>query len=165
MTGKNKNQKKKSGFIEGRVAAENRKARHEYHIEDTVEAGLVLHGTEVKSIRVGRANLTEAYAQEKNGDFYLLNMHIGEWEGGNRFNHEPRRPRKLLLHRREIKKLLGQVQQKGFTLVPLKLYFNDRGYAKILLGLGKGKKQHDKRQDIKERDWKREKERAFKMGE
>ena len=144
---------------------ENRKARYNYAIEDTIEAGIILYGTEVKSLRAGRANMGDAYAVEKDGKIVLINMHINEWEGGNRFNHDPIRPRELLLHKREIHKLLGQLKTKGVTLVPLKLYFNNRGYAKVLLGLAKGKKQHDKREAIKERDWKREQARGLKYKE
>ncbi len=147
----------------GTLIAENRKARHNYFIEDTIEAGLVLTGTEVKSLRAGRANISEAYVAPNNGELELVNAHFAEYKQGNRFNHDPRRPRKLLLKRREINKLLGSVQRAGVTLVPLKLYFNERGYAKLLVGIAIGKKQHDKRQTIKERDWKREKARLMKQ--
>jgi SsrA-binding protein len=147
---------------EGRVAAENRKARHEYFIEDTLEAGIMLLGTEVKSLREGRADISDAYANSRAGEIFLVNAHIPEYRGGNRFNHEPKRPRKLLLRRREMEKLLGQVKRQGVTLVPLKLYFNQRGLAKLLLGVARGKKQHDKRASLKERDWKREQARVMR---
>ena len=146
----------------GRGAVENRKARHNYFIEDTIEAGIMLTGTEVKSLRQGGANIAESYAAEKEGALWLLNAHISEYKGGNRFNHEPLRPRKLLLHKREIDKLIGAVRRSGNTIVPLKIYFNDRGYAKVLLGIARGKKQHDKRASIKERDWKREQGRLIR---
>jgi SsrA-binding protein len=149
-------------MAEPRVAAENRKARHNYFIEDTVEAGIQLLGTEVKSLRAGGANIGEAYAAEQTGDFYLLNAHISEYKAGNRFNHEPMRPRKLLLHRREIDKLQAGIKRAGNTVVPLKIYFNERGYAKVLLGIARGKKQHDKRASIKDRDWKREQGRLIR---
>jgi SsrA-binding protein len=147
---------------QGRVVAENRKARHNYFIDDTVEAGLVLTGTEVKSMREGRSDIGEAYAAEKDGELFLMNAHIPEYKGGNRFNHEPRRERKLLLHKREIDKLLGAMHRAGQTVVPLRLYFNERGIAKVLLGTARGKKQHDKRESVKERDWKREQSRLLR---
>ncbi|MFQ5348383.1 MAG: SsrA-binding protein SmpB [Rhodothalassiaceae bacterium] len=146
----------------GRLIAENRKARHRYAIEETIEAGLVLTGTEVKSLRSGGANIAEAYAEEKNGEMWLVNSHIAEFSHGNIHNHAPRRPRKLLLHRREIARLAGAVQRQGMTLVPLRLYFNERGRVKLLLGLAKGKKAHDRREDIKRRDWERQKARLMK---
>ncbi|MBM3490244.1 MAG: SsrA-binding protein SmpB [Alphaproteobacteria bacterium] len=147
---------------EGRVAAENRKARHEYFIEDTLEAGIMLLGTEVKSLREGRADISDAYANSRAGELYLVNAHIPEYRGGNRFNHEPKRPRKLLLRRREMEKLFGQVKRQTVTLVPLKLYFNQRGLAKLLLGVARGKKHYDKRATLKERDWKREQSRVMR---
>lgn len=147
---------------EGRkIIAVNKKARFSYAIEDKYEAGLVLQGTEVKSLREGRANLQESYARVKDGELYLYNCHISEYSHGNRQNHDPLRPRKLLLHRQEIKRLFGKVSQQGYTLVPLQLYFT-RGKAKVEIGLGKGKKLHDKRQTMKDRDAKREMERALK---
>ncbi|MCC7259911.1 MAG: SsrA-binding protein SmpB [Alphaproteobacteria bacterium] len=152
-------------FIQGRPVSENRKARHEYFVEDTVEAGIILKGTEVKALRVGRVNIADSFAGERDGKMYVFNMHIGEWEGGNRNNHEPLRARELLLHKREIKKLLGLAKVQGYTLVPLKVYFNKRGIAKVLLGLAKGKKQYEKRESIKERDWKREQQRVMKRGD
>lgn len=160
-----KKKKNAAEYITDRPVAENRKARFNYSIEDTLEAGISLLGTEVKSLRVGRCNLTDSYAAIKNGRLVLMNMHIGEWEGGNRFNHEPMRVRNLLLHKLEIRRLLGLLKEKGITLVPLKIYFNKRGYAKVLLGIAKGKQLHDKRQTIKERDWKREQSRLSKYAD
>ena len=145
-----------------RPVAQNRKAFHNFHIEERFEAGLVLTGTEVKSLREGRASLAEAHAGEIEGELWLFNVHIPEYRAGNRFNHEPKRPRKLLLHRREMAKLLGAVQKQGYTIVPLQIYFNARGIAKVELGLAKGKKAYDKRAAIKDRDWQRQKERLFR---
>lgn len=161
MAGKNKNKNKNKGPA-SRVAADNRKARHLYFIEDEHEAGIALQGTEVKSLRDGKANIQEAYAEEKNGELWLINAHIPEFSHGNRFNHEPRRPRKLLMKRKEINRLGGAVQKDGMTLIPLKIIFNDRGRAKLMLGLGKGKKLHDKRETEKQRDWQRQKSRLMK---
>ncbi|GIX44522.1 MAG: SsrA-binding protein [Candidatus Sumerlaea sp.] len=144
-----------------RLIATNRRAHHDYHILDTIEAGLVLTGTEVKSLRAGKASLAEAYAGFERGEAYLYNMFINPYEKGNRYNHAERRPRKLLLHRSEINRLIGQVSQKGYTLVPLRLYFRGQ-HAKVELGLARGKKSYDKREDIKERDLKRELDRAMK---
>jgi SsrA-binding protein len=144
-----------------RYAAQNRRARHDYLIESTLEAGIQLTGTEVKSLREGRASIAEAYAGEKNGELYLLNAHIPEY-AASRVNHEPRRPRKLLVHKREMRKLLGAVTREGKTLVPLSIYFNKRGRAKIDLALARGKHQADKRAAIKERDWKREQARLMR---
>ena len=138
-----------------KMVAENRKARHDYHIEETIEAGIALNGTEVKSLRAGKANLRDSYAEVRGGELYAVNMHISPYEQGNRFNHEPLRPRKLLLHRYEINRLYGQVKQQGMTLIPLRIYFK-RGKAKMELALAKGKKLHDKREDIAERDAQRE---------
>jgi len=149
-------------MAETRVAAENRKARHNYFIDETLEAGLVLAGTEVKSLREGRADIGESYASEQGGEIYLVNAYIPEYGAGNRFNHEPRRPRKLLLHRREVARLKDQVGREGGTVVPLKLYFNERGIAKVLLGFARGKRQHDKRQAVKQRDWSRQKQRLLR---
>ncbi|SCA55079.1 SsrA-binding protein [Candidatus Terasakiella magnetica] len=154
--------KKNNDDFSARIAAQNRKARHNYFIEDTVECGMVLTGTEVKSLRSGRASIQEAYATEKDGELYLINANIPIYEGGNRFNHEPKRPRKLLLHRKELDKLLGMTTQKGYTLVPLHIHFNDRGIAKVAIGVGKGKQSHDKRDSIKDRDWKRDKARLMR---
>ena len=143
------------------VVVSNRRARHEYEVLQTIEAGLVLQGTEVKSLRDGKANLQDAFARFHLGELWLHNLHISPYEAGNRFNHEPLRQRKLLLHRREMRKLVGQVEQQGLTLVPLDIYFR-RGVAKTTLALVRGKKLHDKRADLKERESKREMERAFK---
>ena len=144
------------------IIARNRKARYDYFITDTIEAGLVLKGTEVKALRAGRASISQAYASEHNGDFMLVGSHIEEYSFGNRFNHAPKRPRKLLLHAHEIKKLIGAVQQKGMTLVPITLYFNEDGRAKLELGLAQGKKKVDKRQTEKKRDWQRQKARLMR---
>ncbi len=145
-----------------RPVAQNRKAFHDYAIEERIEAGLMLTGTEVKSLRDGRANLGDAYAGPMEGELWLFNVHIPEYKGGNRFNHEPRRPRKLLLHRREMSKLMGAIKREGYTLVPLSIYFNSRGIAKAEIGLARGKKSYDKRAAIKDRDWQRQKERLFR---
>jgi len=147
-----------------RLIAQNRRARHDYFILETVEAGLVLTGTEVKSLRLGRASLAEAYATVEDGEAYVLQMHIPPYEQGNRWNRDPVRRRKLLLHRSEIQTLEKAVAQKGQTLIPLKLYFA-RGHAKLLLGIAKGKKTHDKRHAIAERDARREMDRARRRGE
>ncbi|MCW2309349.1 SsrA-binding protein SmpB [Rhodobium gokarnense] len=146
----------------GKLVAENRKARFNYEILETFEAGLSLTGTEVKSLRQGKSNIAESYATEQNGEIFLINGHIPEYLQANRFNHEPRRPRRLLLHRKEINKLIGAIQRDGMTLIPLKLYFNQRGIAKLLLGLARGKKVHDKRETEKKRDWEREKGRLLR---
>ncbi len=143
-------------------SAQNRKARFNYFIEEEIEAGLVLTGTEVKSLRAGRISLNEAHAGEKDGELYLLNATIYPFEGGNRNNHEPTRPRKLLLHAKQVKKLMGKIKQKGYTIVPLKLYFNSRGFAKVRIGLAVGKKEYEKRDTIKKREWDREKSRLLK---
>jgi SsrA-binding protein len=145
-----------------RVVAENRRARFDYEILDTYEAGIELKGTEVKSLREGRTNLAESYAAMKAGELFLVNANIPEYKQGNRFNHEPKRTRKLLLHRRQIDKLANGVLREGLTIVPLKLYFNQRGRAKLDIALAKGKKIHDKRETIKERDWSREKSRLLR---
>jgi SsrA-binding protein len=145
-----------------KVVAENRKARFNYAIEDTVEAGLVLTGTEVKSIRTGKATIAESYADSKGGEIWLVNANIPEYLQANRFNHTPKRPRKLLLHRRQIGKLIGAIEREGMTLIPLKLYFNAQGRAKVQLALAKGKKLHDKRDTEKKRDWNREKGRLLR---
>lgn len=143
--------------------ARNKRARHDYHILETWEAGLVLSGTEVKSLRDGKATLNDAYATIRDGEVYLLNMHISPYERGNQFNHEPTRSRKLLLHRREIRKLIGGVERQGLTLIPLELYFNARGKAKVMIALAKGKKLHDKRADARRRDDEREMARAARV--
>ncbi|HHX77900.1 MAG TPA: SsrA-binding protein SmpB [Firmicutes bacterium] len=144
-----------------KVLSQNRKARHDYHIEDTLEAGIVLTGTEVKSVRAGRANLKDSYAAIANGELILYNLHISPYEQGNRFNHDPLRERKLLLHKSELRKLIGLTRQKGYTLIPLKLYLR-RGFVKVELALAKGKKLYDKRADLAARTAKREMEKAFK---
>jgi len=145
-----------------RTVAQNRKARHEFHIEDSVEAGLQLTGSEVKSLRAGRANIGQAFAVDQRGEIWLMNAHIAEYAPAARFGHEPTRPRKLLLHKREIDKLMGQVKREGYTLVPLSIFFNGRGIAKLNLGLARGKKKADKREDIKKRDWERQKARLLR---
>jgi SsrA-binding protein len=147
---------------ERRSVAQNRKARHDYFIEDTLEAGMQLLGSEVKSLRGGRASIAEAFAAEKDGDLYLLNAHIPEYDSANRFNHAPRRPRKLLLHKKESERLKGRINREGMTIVPLAIYFNARGIAKCQLGVAKGKHKSDKRQTIKERDWQREQARVLR---
>ena len=144
------------------VIADNRKARFNFEIIEVFEAGIELQGTEVKSLRENTAGLAESYATEENGELWLINGYIPEYNQGNRFNHEPRRPRKLLMHRREISRLIGAVQREGLTLVPLKLYFNDRGRAKLEIALAKGKKAHDKRQTEKDRSWQRDKARLMR---
>jgi SsrA-binding protein len=145
-----------------RVVAENRKARHAFEIQEVFEAGIALAGSEVKSLRQGKSNIAESYASEKGGEIYLINAYIPAYTEANRFNHEERRPRKLLLHRREIAKLIGAVRRDGMTLVPLKVYFNDRGRAKMELALARGRKLHDKREAEKSRDWDRQKARLLR---
>jgi SsrA-binding protein len=142
--------------------AENRRARFDYAIEDSFEAGMVLTGTEVKALREGRANITESYASPEKGELWLINAYIPEYGPANRFNHPPRRPRKLLVKRRELSKLMGAVERQGRTIVPLKLYFNDRGLAKLEIALAVGKKTHDKRDAVKTRDWQRDKARLMR---
>ncbi|APE28401.1 SsrA-binding protein SmpB [Aurantiacibacter gangjinensis] len=149
-------------FDKQKVVAENRKARHNYFIEEKFEAGLALQGTEVKALRAGEGSIAESYAEVKDGQVFLVNATIPEYSHGNRQNHEPKRPRKLLLHTREIDKMLGAVERKGMTLVPLSIYFNGKGRAKVELALAKGKQAHDKRATIKDRDWKRDKARIMK---
>ena len=146
----------------GKLIAENRRARFDYHIEDTLEAGIALLGTEVKSLRVGRANIAESYASPEGREIMLINANIPEYGPANRFNHEPKRPRKLLLHRKQIDKLMGAVQRGGQTIVPTRLYFNDKGLVKLELALAKGKKAPDKRATEAERDWKREQGRLLR---
>lgn len=146
-----------------RIAAENRKARHNYFIEETFEAGIVLVGAEIKSLRGGRANITDAYADARGGEIFLVNAYIPEYAQAKGFSkHEERRPRKLLLHKREVNRLIGAVQREGYTLVPLSIYFNERGRAKVQLALAKGKQMHDKRAAEKDRDWAREKGRLLR---
>lgn len=140
----------------------NRKARFEYAIEEVMEAGIVLVGTEVKSLRLGRANIADSYASHKDGEIWLWNAHIPEYSHGNRNNHEPNRGRKLLLNARQVKKLIGELKVRGTTLIPLELYFNTRGYAKVAIAVARGKKQYEKRDVIKQRDWKRQQGRLLK---
>ena len=145
-----------------KTVAENRKARFSYEVLDTVEAGLVLTGTEVKSLRQGQANIQEAYASLEGGEFWLINSYLPEYLQANRFNHEPRRRRKLLLNKREIGRMRQAVNREGMTLIPLKIYFNEKGRAKLEIAVAKGKKLHDKRETEKERDWNRQKSRLMK---
>jgi SsrA-binding protein len=153
---------KKKNDDGSKVVAENRKARFNYFIDEVMEAGIMLTGTEVKSLRGGKATIAESYAQTKGGEVFLINCYIPEYTEGNRFNHEPRRIRKLLLHKRQIEKLAKSVEREGMTIVPLKAFFNAKGRAKIELGLAKGKKLHDKRDTEKARDWAREKGRLLR---
>ena len=146
----------------GRTVAQNRRARHDYFIDETLEAGLMLEGSEVKSLRQGSVSLNESWAGAKDGEIYLNDCHIPEYKQAGRRNHKPRRARKLLLKKREMAKLVSAVKREGATLVPLRLYFNDRGIAKVELALAHGKKRHDKRQATKERDWKRQKQRLLR---
>ncbi len=158
-----KSEKKPSMIVTGPVA-ENRRARYDYEILDTLEAGIVLTGTEVKSLRLGKAQITESYASPERGELWLINAHIPEYLQANRFNHEEKRPRKLLVSGKQLAKLSQDVERAGNTIVPLKLYFNDQGRAKLLIGVGKGKKSYDKRETEKNRDWNREKARLMKHG-
>lgn len=145
-----------------KIIAENRRARRDYFIEDVIEAGIMLTGTEVKALREGQAMIAESYASPEDGAIWLVNATIPEYSAGNRQNHEPKRRRKLLLHKREIARLVQAVERKGFTLTPLKLYFNERGVAKLELGLAQGKKLHDKRDTVKDRDWSRQQQRLLR---
>ncbi len=145
-----------------RIVADNRKARFNYEILDTYEAGIALTGTEVKSLREGKATIGESYAGPSGEEFFLFNAYIPEYLQANRFNHETKRPRRLLLHKRQINKLIGATQREGFTVIPLKIYFNEKGRAKVELGLGRGKKLHDKRETEKQRDWDRERARLMR---
>lgn len=149
-------------FDKAKVVAENRRARFEYFLDEVFEAGIALQGTEVKALRFGEGNIAESYAEVKDGEVWLVNANIPEFSHGNRHNHEPRRPRKLLLREREIAKMHGAVARQGMTLVPLSIYFNGRGRAKVELALAKGKKAHDKRETIKERDWQRDRQRLLR---
>ena len=159
MSSKSGGRKKSGG--DGAIA-DNRRARRDYEIVDTLEAGLVLRGTEVKSLRQGTAGLAHAFATVRDGEGWLMNADIPEYNAGNRFNHKATQPRKILLHRREINRLMAAVQRDGMTLVPLKLYFNERGRAKLLLGLARGRKKADKREAEKKRDWQRQKARLMR---
>jgi SsrA-binding protein len=154
--------KRKSGLISHGIAAQNRKARFDYTIRETIEAGLVLKGPEVKSLRMGRATLNEAWAGEREGEMYLFNAYIPEYQGGVLSRFETRAPRKLLLKHKQINHLVGAIAREGATLVPLDIHFNERGRAKVLLGLGEGRKKHDKRQAIAARDWQRDKARLMR---
>lgn len=145
-----------------RAVAVNRKARRDYHIEDSLEVGIVLTGSEVKSLRAGGGSIAEAYAAERDGELWLVNAHIPEFKAANRNNHEPTRPRKLLMHKKQLAKYLGEVRRGGMTIIPLKIYFNARGIAKLELALGKGKKLYDKRADVKTRDWQRSQARLLR---
>lgn len=134
------------------MSINNKKARFNFAIEDEVEAGIILVGSEVKSLRLGKASINESYIAEANGDLFLINANISEYKGANNFNHEPKRPRKLLLHKKQLEKITGKLQVKGYSTVPIKIYFNKKNIAKVLVGIGKGKKLYDKRASIKERD-------------
>ena len=146
---------------EGKVVSQNKKANHDYFIEETIEAGIVLLGTEIKSVRKGKVQLKEAFVRIRNNEAWISNMHISTYEQGNRFNHEPLRSRKLLLHKKQISELIGLSKQDGFSIIPIKMYLKD-GFAKVLIGLGKGKKNYDKRDDLRKKEAKRDIERAFK---
>lgn len=145
----------------GKVFARNRRANYDYAIEDTIEAGIVLQGTEIKSIRAGKVQLQEAFVQIRNNEAWILNMHISPYEQGNRFNHDPIRSRKLLLHSRQISQLVGKTKQQGYTIIPIQLHLKN-GFAKVLIGVGKGKKHHDRREDLKRKEAKRDVARALK---
>jgi SsrA-binding protein len=153
---------KKKKEDDRKIVADNRKARYAYAIESTLEAGLQLMGSEVKSLRSGKANIGESYAQAKDGEIFLVNAYIPEYTMANRFNHEPRRPRKLLVRKAEVKRLSAAIQREGMTLIPLKLYFTPKGRAKLELGIARGKKLHDKRETEKQRDWQRDKARLLR---
>ncbi|EAF8501185.1 SsrA-binding protein SmpB [Listeria monocytogenes] len=146
---------------DGKLVAQNKKARHDYAIEETFEAGIVLQGTEIKSVRNARVNLKDSYARIDKGEIFLHNMHISPYEQGNRYNHDPLRTRKLLLHKKQISRLIGETKESGYSIVPLKMYIKD-GYAKVLIGVARGKKKYDKRQDLKQKEAERDIERAFK---
>ncbi|MCA1040379.1 SsrA-binding protein SmpB [Bacillus infantis] len=145
----------------GKVIAQNKKANHDYFIEETYEAGIVLQGTEIKAIRAGRVQLKDSYARIINGEIFLINMHVSPYEQGNRYNHDPLRTRKLLLHNKEISKLIGDTKEAGYSIVPLKMYLKN-GFAKVLIGLAKGKKNYDKRETLKKKEAGRDIERAFR---
>jgi SsrA-binding protein len=146
-----------------KVVADNRRARFNYEIGEVFEAGIALTGTEVKSLRAGKATIAESYADSRDGELWLINSNIPEYLQASRFNHAPKRPRKLLLHKRQVNKLAGAVEREGMTIVPLKIYFNDRGRAKVEIALGRGKKRHDKRETLKKRSWDRERSRLLRV--
>jgi SsrA-binding protein len=146
-----------------KIVVQNKKARFEYFIEETLEAGIILTGTEIKSVRLGHCSVDESFASDRDGALYLLNSYIAEYKYAHQSNHETRRPRKLLLHKKEMNRLMGAIQRQGVTVVPLSFYFNPRGRLKVELGLAKGKKQHDKRATQKDRDWNRDKSRILKV--
>ena len=162
MSARSGGAKPRAGEAHRKVVADNRRARFDYEILDTFEAGLMLLGSEVKSLRQGRASLADSYASVEGGELWLVNSHIPEFKQANRLNHEPRRPRKLLLNKREINRLTGGIQREGLTIVPLKVYFNDRGRAKAEIALARGKKLHDKRETEKQRSWDRERSRLLR---
>ncbi len=145
-----------------KVIVNNKKAYYEFLIEQEIEAGIALKGSEVKSLRLGKVSIVDCHAGEIDGEIFLFNCHIPEYDKANQFNHDTRRPKKLLLHRKEINRLIGKIKQKGFTLVAIKIYFNHKNKVKVLIGLGKGKKLHDKRASIKDKEWKRDQEKALK---
>lgn len=153
---------KKKDDTARKVIAENRKARFDYYIEDVVEAGLILTGTEVKSLREGKATIAESYASPEEDGIWLINANIPEYSRGNRLNHAPKRPRKLLLHKKQIVTMVQSVERKGYTLVPMRMFFNDRGMVKMDVGIAQGKKNHDKRDTSKTRDWNRQKQRLLR---
>ncbi|KAA0944298.1 SsrA-binding protein SmpB [Sporosarcina sp. ANT_H38] len=146
---------------QGKVVAVNKKANHDFAIEETIEAGIVLQGTEIKSIRTSKVQLKDAFIRIRNNEAWITNMHISPYDHGNQFNHDPLRSRKLLLHKKQISKLIGQTKEQGSAIVPIKMYLKD-GFAKVLIGVGKGKKDYDKRQDLKKKDAKREIDRALR---
>ncbi|GEO36716.1 SsrA-binding protein [Skermanella aerolata] len=153
----------KPGPVSGRIAAQNRRARFDYFIDETLEAGIMLVGTEVKSLRSGKGSIAESYAGEQNGALYLVNAYIPEYQlAGQYYQHETKRPRKLLVHKREMNRLMGAIKREGVTVVPLSIYFNERGIAKVELGVGRGKKKGDKRAAEKDRDWQRDKARVIR---
>jgi len=153
----------KPGPVSGRIAAQNRRARFDYFIDETLEAGIMLVGTEVKSLRAGKASINESYAGEQHGELYLVNAYIPEYQlAGQYYQHETKRPRKLLVHKREMNRLMGAIKREGVTIVPLSIYFNDRGRAKVELGLARGKRKADKRQAERDRDWQRSRARIMR---
>lgn len=156
--------KKEKGVLEHGLVADNRRARFDYEVLDTLEAGIILTGTEVKSLRNGKAQITESYVSPEGGELWLINANIPEYVQGNRFNHDEKRRRKLLVSRKDLARLARAVERSGNTIVPLKLYFNERGLAKLLIGLAKGRKNYDKREVQKDRDWARDKQRLLKQG-